>query len=52
MYSEGKKKPRKSTVYADFGDFFVYSHSVRYDVILVVSPDFKPFSSPFPLKIF
>lgn len=28
MYSKGKKKPRKSTVYADFGVFFVYSHSI------------------------
>lgn len=28
MYSKGKKKPRKSAVYADFGDFFVYSHSI------------------------
>lgn len=24
MYSKGKKKPRKSAVYADFGDFFVF----------------------------
>lgn len=28
MYSKSKKKPRKSTVYADFGDFSVYSHSI------------------------
>lgn len=28
MYSKGKKKPRKSAVYADFGDFSVYSHSI------------------------
>lgn len=28
MYSKSKKKPRKSAVYAGFGDFSVYSHSI------------------------
>ena len=43
---------RKSLVLQDFSGFCNYSHSVRYSVILVVSPDFKLFSSPIPLKIF
>lgn len=28
MYSKSKNKPRKSTVYADFGVFSFYSHSI------------------------
>ncbi len=37
MYSKSKKKPRKSAVYADFGDFFVYSHSIVAGGLLVIS---------------
>ena len=37
MYSKGKKKPRKSTVYAGFGDFSVYSHSIVAGGLLVTS---------------
>ena len=52
MHSIIKFKPRKPRFRKAFGVFSFYSHSVRYNVIYVVSPDFKLIFPLSPLKIF
>lgn len=43
MYSKSKNKPRKSTVYADFGDFSVLLPLGKIFLILSLCSIYKPF---------